>query len=188
MDRPKVPQWNSPPETHVSEPTPLFIAFTRNWLILQQSAVSFITAGWPPEDIYVVENTGTMDAYKNRKLSLRNPFYINYYRLTELFSVNVLSTPTLLSFVQLQNFFLCTAISNRYPTYFWAHMDTVAISHEKDKPYRSVYNRFVEVMREPVSPKFGRRWAVRFFAYGRLSLVNTATFEDIGGWDAHIPF
>jgi len=52
---PQIPHWNKP--KHVTDNTPLFIGFTRNWPILQQAVVSYITAGWPPEDIYVVDNT-----------------------------------------------------------------------------------------------------------------------------------
>jgi len=50
-DLPPIPPWNTPPAEHVRENTPLFIGFTRNWRILQQVVVSYITAGWPPEDV-----------------------------------------------------------------------------------------------------------------------------------------
>lgn len=49
---PPVPSWNRPPARHVPESTPLFIGFTRNWRLLQQVVVSYITAGWPPEDVH----------------------------------------------------------------------------------------------------------------------------------------
>ena len=52
-DLPQVPSWNRPPKTHVRQSTPLLIGFTRNWLLLQQTITSYITAGWPPSDIYV---------------------------------------------------------------------------------------------------------------------------------------
>lgn len=84
---PPVPSWNRPPQQHVAERTPLFVGFTRNWLLLQQTVVSYITAGWPPEDIYVIENTGVMDANRLGKLSLQNPFYLDYKRL-ETYSVS----------------------------------------------------------------------------------------------------
>jgi hypothetical protein len=51
--------------------------------------VSYIAAGWPPEDIYVVENTGVMFANKEGKLTLQNPFYLNHTQL-ELLGVNVI--------------------------------------------------------------------------------------------------
>src|SRR6266536_1453196 len=49
---PPIPSWNTPPAQHVPEDTPLFLGFTRNWPLLQQALVSYITAGWPPSDIY----------------------------------------------------------------------------------------------------------------------------------------
>ncbi len=72
--------------------------------------VSYSTTGWPPEDIYVVENAGTMNLNRLGKLSFQNPFYLNYDRLTKVFGVNVISRPTYLTFSQLQNFYLHLAI------------------------------------------------------------------------------
>lgn len=109
-----VPSWNKPPTTHVPEKTPLFLGFTRNWPMLQQCVISYITAGWPPEDIYVVDNTGTMKSNFDGKLTLQNPFYLNVQRLQEVFHVNVISTPTLLSFAQLQNFYIFTAMEHKW--------------------------------------------------------------------------
>lgn len=43
VDLPPVPRWNAPPDRHVAENTPLFIGFTRNWRLLQQTVVSYIT-------------------------------------------------------------------------------------------------------------------------------------------------
>ena len=117
---PPIPSWNKPPVKHVDEITPLFIGFTRNWRLLQQVVVSYITAGWPPEDIYVIENTGVMDSNAKGKLSLQNPFFMNHTRL-QMFGVNIIRTPTLLTFAQLQNFYLHTAIENEWPVYFWSH-------------------------------------------------------------------
>jgi hypothetical protein len=121
-DLPPISEWNRPPNPHVPESTPLFIGFTRNWRILQQVVVSYITAGWPPSDIYVIENTGVMDSNKRGLLSLQNPFFLNHTRLNML-GVNVLVTPTLLTFAQLQNFYLYTSIENKWGHYFWSHMD-----------------------------------------------------------------
>jgi hypothetical protein len=126
-DLPSVPQWNQPPSPHVAEKTPLFIGFTRNWLLLQQAVVSYITAGWPPEDIYVVENTGVMNANRDGKLSLQNPFYLNYRRLKDVLGVNVISTPTLLSFAQLQNFYFNTALEKKWDYFFWSHMVRISL-------------------------------------------------------------
>ena len=80
-DFPPMPRWSKPPSPHIAERTPLFIGFTRNWRLLQQVVVSYITAGWPPSDIYVVENTGVLDANKLGQLSLQNPFFLNHTRL-----------------------------------------------------------------------------------------------------------
>lgn len=76
-DLPPVPSWNTPPSPHVPESTRLYIGFTRCWPLLQQVVVGYITAGWPPEDIFVVENTGTFDANKNGLLTSQNPFYLD---------------------------------------------------------------------------------------------------------------
>ncbi|KAK5171910.1 uncharacterized protein LTR77_003547 [Saxophila tyrrhenica] len=200
-DLPPIPSWNAPPTQHVREYTPLLIGFTRNWLLLQQTVVSYLTAGWPPEDVYVIENTGTMNANRNGNLTLQNPFYLDYRRLTEVFGVKVISTPTLLTFAQLQNFFLHTAIENNWDYYFWGHMDVVALSREDwdDVPdeggYKSLYMRCVEDMRKTVEDGYlidkqnhKGTWAIRFYAYDRLALVNRYAFEKVGGWDVMIPF
>lgn len=185
QNAPSVPSWNKPLPT--AEKTPLYIGFTRNWLVLQQAVVSYITAGWPPEQIFVVDNTGTMNSNKDHRLTLQNPFYLNYRRLTETLGVNVISTPTLLSFAQLQNFYLFTSIESGYKQYFWSHMDVIALPDETQKPYRSLYQRAVEVLKETTSPAFGK-WGIRFFAYDRLALVNVEAYLDVGGWDTFIPF
>lgn len=85
----RAPEHNRPPQKHYPEKTPLLIGFTRNWPQLLQCVVSYIAAGWPPEDIYVVENTGTMFSNKNNKLTLQNPFYLNHTQLSML-GVNII--------------------------------------------------------------------------------------------------
>lgn len=195
-DLPPVPSWNKPPEPHVPEKTRLYIGFTRYWPLLQQVVVSYITAGWPPSDIYVVENTGTFDANKNGRLTSSNPFYMDYHRLTDILGVNVMTTPALQSFAQLQNLYLSEAINNNLSYYFWAHMDTVAQSHEDAVPYKSLYQIAVDVIRESVAPGYrvdeqtGKegRWAIRFFSYDWLALVNTAAYVEVGGWDSMISY
>jgi hypothetical protein len=178
----------------VPEKTPIFIGFTRNWLLLQQAVVSYITAGWPPEDIYVIENTGTMNSNRLGKLSLQNPFYLNHDRLTKVFGVNVISTPTYLTFSQLQNFYLHLAIENEWDHYFWAHMDVIALSQEDyveptTSKFSSLYARSVSTLRETVNEHGKRgRWAIRFFAYDRMALVNRHAYEEVGGWDTQIPY
>ena len=200
-DLPPIPSWNTPPSPHVPEHTPLFIGFTRNWLLLQQAVVSYITAGWPPEDIYIIENTGTMNSNREGVLTLQNPFYMDYRRLTEVFGVNVITTPTLLTFAQLQNFYLYTAISKGWEHYFWGHMDVVALSNERwEDPdtgeFKSLYLRCVDDLRKSLATRLeidekGRGaagWGIKFYAYDRLALVNRTAFEAVGGWDTMIPF
>ncbi|KAF2434583.1 hypothetical protein EJ08DRAFT_693610 [Tothia fuscella] len=199
-DLPPIPSFNRVPDPHVTENTPLFIGFTRNWPLLQQTVVSYITAGWPPSDIYVVENTGTMNANKLGKLTLQNPFYIDYNRLINIFGVNVVSTPTYLSFSQLQNFYLSHAIEKAWEYYFWGHMDVLALPEEEyTNPvtgnYTSLYMRTVEDLRRVMDPDYATdedgspvRWAIQFYAYDRLALVNRLAFEEVGGWDVQIPY
>lgn len=188
-DLPLIPQWNAPPDRHVAENTPLFIGFTRNWRLLQQTVVSYIAGGWPPGDIYVVENTGTMFSNRDGLLTLQNPFYLDHHRLTTIFGINVISTPTLLTFAQLQNFYVHIALDRGWEHYFWSHMDVVAVSDEEYdiEPYQSLYMRAVEVMRETLHPEYGP-WAARWFAYDRLSFIRTKAYTDVGGWDTMIPF
>jgi hypothetical protein len=178
-DIPPIPSWNRPPMPHVGESTPLFIGFTRSWRLLQQTVVGYITARWPPSDIYVIENTGTMNSDKHGRLSLQNPFYLDYHRLVHIFGVNVITTPTLLTFTQLQNFFLYTALDKGFEHFFWGHMDVAALSEEDLESYESLYKRTVEILRETMADDYARdkggkpgAWAIRFFAYDRLALVN----------------
>ncbi|KAH7397554.1 hypothetical protein BKA64DRAFT_733657 [Cadophora sp. MPI-SDFR-AT-0126] len=231
QDLPPIPPWNRPPAEHVPENTPLFIGFTRNWRILQQVVVSYITAGWPAEDIYVIENTGVFDSNAKGLLSLQNPFFLNHTRL-HLFGVNILVTPTLLSFAQLQNYYIWHSIEMGWKQYFWGHMDIVAMSFEdryvdpgssgdgtekgekgdvggagagagagedvkndemnKYKNFKSLYMSCVQALREATKKDDGssadRRWAMRFFNYDKLALVNVAGFVEIGAWDTQIPY
>ncbi|KAJ8068944.1 hypothetical protein OCU04_002625 [Sclerotinia nivalis] len=200
-DLPPIPPWNKPPTPHVKEKTPLFIAFTRNWLLLQQTVVSWITSGWPAEDIYVIENTGTMRSNELGRLSLQNPFFLNHTRL-HMLGVNVIVTPTLYTFAQLQNFFLWTAIEKDLETYFWSHMDIIPITFEEGisasngyAGHKTIYQHAVEVLRSAQSPDPdpnasdpSKPWAMRFFAFDYLTLVNRAAFESVGGFDTTIPF
>ena len=189
-DLPSIPPWNNPPKPHIEEASPLFIGFTRNWRLLQQVIVSYITAGWPSEDIYVVDNSGVMNSNKLGLLTLQNPFYIDYKRLTQVFGITVLTTPTLLTFAQLQNFYTYTALEKGWEYYFWAHMDSPVISdeeYEENGQYKSLYLRAIDVMRESMKIEYGKL-AMRWYSYDRLELVRTQAFVDVGGWDTLIPF
>ncbi|KAK8094077.1 hypothetical protein PG997_000762 [Apiospora hydei] len=188
---------NLPPEPHVPEPTPLFIGFTRNWPMLLQCVSSYIAAGWPPADIYIVENTGTFRSNKDQELTLQNPFYMNHTQL-DILGVHILQTPTLLSFAQLQNYFLHTALQRGWPHFFWSHQDVLVFSdeevrkkdrdhdHEQD-PYATLYERAVGLMRY-LGGDDKPPWATHFFAYDHLTLVNRDAYIDVGAWDTHIPF
>ncbi|KAL9127966.1 MAG: hypothetical protein Q9217_003257 [Psora testacea] len=188
-DLPPIPSWNKPPSRHVKHSTPLFIGFTRNWPLLQQTVVSYIVAGWPASDIYVIENTGVMNSNRDGLLSLQNPFYLDHHRLTKILGANVISTPTLFTFAQLQNFYIYTALGKGWEHYWWAHMDTVVVSDEEYEgpPYKSLYTRAVEALEETLDPSWGPL-ATLWFAYDRLALVRTKAFMDVGGWDTMIPF
>ncbi|KAM7206410.1 hypothetical protein V8F20_002759 [Naviculisporaceae sp. PSN 640] len=201
------------PYPHPPEETPLFIGFTRNWPQLIQCVVSYIAAGWPASDIYVVENTGVMNSNRNNLLTLQNPFYLNHTQL-DMLGVNVLITPTLLSFSQLQNFYAWTAGEKGWDEYFWSHQDVVVFSdenfgkteddkEEEDKKAgganniydrnspNSLYHRAVSVLqnlRGNKDKKLDANWANVFFAYDQLTLVNVKSIVGVGGWDTHIPF
>ncbi|KAK0747414.1 hypothetical protein B0T21DRAFT_379471 [Apiosordaria backusii] len=164
---------------------PLLIGFTRNWPLLLQCVTSYIAAGWPPSSIYVVENTGTMFSNRLGRLTLQNPFYLNHTQLGML-GVNVIITPTLLTFAQLQNFYLWTALNRNWDYFFWSHQDLLVFSPPND-PSSTLYSNVLSVLQylqSPAAPK----WAHHFFAYDHLTLVNLHAVLSVGGWDTHIPF
>ncbi|KAM3069096.1 hypothetical protein ACMFMG_004275 [Clarireedia jacksonii] len=198
-DLPAIPSWNRPPASHVPEKTPLFIGFTRNWPLLQQCVLSYITSGWPPEDIYVVDNTGTMKSNSPPgQLTLQNPFYLNVQRLTDVFGVNVIYTPTLFTFAQLQNFYIFTALERGWDYFWWSHMDVLVLTQEDydQTPFRSLYMRAVDKLREATSPDYLRdpntgektEWAIQFFAYDWLALNNVRAFMKLGAYDPFISY
>lgn len=198
---PPIPSWNVAPKdlwTQYNLPIapPLLIGFTRSWPMLQQTVVSYITAGWPASQIYVVENTGTQQANARGQLSLQNPFYLNHTVLKDILGVNVIQTPTLLNFAQLQNFFLAQSYEHQWPYYFWSHMDVLAFAHEdgneknnakwNEEGYKSLYAMALTVLKD--ARDNDPRWGIRFFAYDHLALVNREAYEDVGGWDTLIPY
>ena len=204
---PPIPPWNAPREGLYKEyglsiAPPLLIGFTRSWPILLQAVVSYITAGWPPSQIYVVENTGVQQANARGQLTLQNPFYLNHDILRRKLGVQVIQTPTLLSFAQLQNFYLSLTYDRNWPYYFWSHMDVLALSFEDgrdgttpryDQPgYKSLYELCLTALNDTLSAVAdggaAARWGARFFAYDHLALVNPRAYEDVGGWDTLIPY
>lgn len=196
---PPIPKWNVPKPNLYKDydlpvAPPLLIGFTRSWPLLLQAVTSYITAGWPADQIYVVENTGVQQANRRGQLTLQNPFYLNHTTLKNL-GVNIIQTPTLLSFAQLQNFYLSLTYSHDWPYYFWSHMDVLALSYEDgneftpkytDKGYLSIYALALKALRE--ARRDDPRWGIRFFAYDHLAAVNPVAYEDVGGWDTHIPY
>ncbi|KAK3955241.1 hypothetical protein QBC32DRAFT_367995 [Pseudoneurospora amorphoporcata] len=198
---PPIPSWNVSPKdlwTQYNLPTapPLLIGFTRSWPMLQQTVVSYLTAGWPATQIYVVENTGTQQANARGQLSLQNPFYLNHTVLKDILGVNIIQTPTLLNFAQLQNFYLAQSYERQWPYYFWSHMDVLALSNEEgneknkakwnEEGYKSLYAMALTTLKD--ARENDPKWAVRFFAYDHLALVNPEAYEDVGGWDTLIPY
>ncbi|KAI0376418.1 hypothetical protein F5Y04DRAFT_211782 [Hypomontagnella monticulosa] len=174
---------------------PLIIGFTRSWPMLLQTVVSYVTAGWPAEQIYVIENTGMQQANARGQLTLQHPWYLNHTSLKRL-GVNVVQTPVLLSFAQLQNFYLSLSYTHNWPWYFWSHMDVLALSHENglddvmprggEQGYKSLYMLCLEELNRTLATD--SRWGLRFFAYDHLTLQNPKAMEDIGGWDTLIPY
>ncbi|XXG93759.1 hypothetical protein Hte_000008 [Hypoxylon texense] len=217
---PPIPQYNVPrPGLHrqygLSYAPPLFIGFTRQYSMLLQCVVSYLTAGWPPESIFIVENTGVQNSNAEGRLSLQNPFYLNYGSLRRL-GVNIIQTPALLTFSQMQNFFLSTARARSWPYYFYSHQDVVVFSFEDgpdtmkrpgdrdwffydeqdeidtrpaaagEPTYRTIYENCLYELNQTLGRE--ERWAFRWFQYDHLTLVNRAALEAVGGWDALIPY
>ncbi|KAL1909076.1 hypothetical protein Sste5344_005209 [Sporothrix stenoceras] len=196
-----------PRQQNTKTRTPLLIGFTRNWPLLLQCVTSYMAAGWPARDIYVVENTGTMGANKAGKLSLQNPFFLNHTQLVDTLGVNVIETPTLFTFAQLQNFYLYTAQQMNWPQYFWSHQDVVVFSEEgyqagsqpgyfdrgsyTNTP-RSFHQRALATLKILTHRAAGSggapTWATHFFDYDRLTLVNVHAYLSVGAWDTHISF
>ena len=192
---PPIPSWNTLPANTTMTPNPLLIAFTRNWPLLQQTVVSYLTAGWPASQIYVIDNSGTQNSNRRNLLTLQNPFYLNYDRLTTVYNVTVLETPALLTFAQLQNYFLHLAIKHDWSYYFWGHMDAVALSDEtytdpETGAYKSLYARVLDTLAETLAPAYSakQKWAIRFFAYDHLALINREAYLAVGGWDPFISY
>jgi hypothetical protein len=143
---PHVADYNKPPRYRPR--TPLLIPFTRNNTLMRQTVLSYISAGWPRADIIIVDNSGTMDANNRRLLSRANPFFLDYDMYRGRYGISVLQTPTLLNFAQLQNFMVRVAISRDWPYYFWSHMDVAVLSAEEKTPYKSFYQRTLDVLAE----------------------------------------
>ncbi|EPS39442.1 hypothetical protein H072_6784 [Dactylellina haptotyla CBS 200.50] len=207
---PAVPSYNSIPENsdilrkarglvQQFPTTPLFVPFTRNYPMLRQTILSYIAAGWPRSQIYVIDNTGTMDANYRSLLSSGNPFFLDYNQLRGPYRVNILRTPTLLSFSQLQNYMLATAMNRNWTHYYWTHQDVTVLSDEHHSPYRSFYHNIlldlIKLLPRMISEEAireGKRWGLVFYNFDWLTLVNVGAATDInigvGSWDTFIPY
>lgn len=212
---PAIPAWNIPKKNlhkdyNLTIAPPLLIGFTRSWPLLLQAVVSYLTAGWPANQIYVVENTGVHDSNALGQLSMQNPFFLNHTVLKSQLGVNIVQTPVLLSFAQLQNYYVHLSHEHDWPFYFWSHMDVLALSFEDgggdmtpqyDQPgYKSLYELACEAASDFLPPvddakavkklsaSLPQRLGARFFAYDHLALVNPRAYRDVGGWDTLIPY
>jgi hypothetical protein len=166
--------------------------------MLEQTVLSYISVGWPREDIIIVDNSGTLDANSHRHLSKENPFFLDYELLRSTYGVSILQTPTLFNFAQLMNFYLRTAIAQDWAFYFWGHQDVAVLGNETAQPYRSFYQGVIDVLEgldinslqaNPSSSTMSKeRWAVKWFHYDWLSLNNVEAWRLIGQWDTFIPY
>lgn len=183
----QVPEYNVYTHNATTENlhTKLFIAFGRNWFVLHQCVVSYIAAGWPASDITIFDNSGTMNSNQLGALSIDNPAYANVTRLTEL-GVSYERVPTLLTFSQLQNYFLSTAMSRNLTYYFWSHMDVSILADEETEPYQSFYAKIIDDLVR--TTKNMDNWALHFYAFDWLTLVNVNSYNKMGGWDVAIPY
>ncbi|KAK0382945.1 hypothetical protein NLU13_8861 [Sarocladium strictum] len=199
-EAPPIPEWNQPKhELHVKYDLeyapPLFIGFTRSWPMLLQTVVSYITAGWPANQIYVIENTGVQRANAKGQLTLQNPFYMNHESLNKL-GVNIVQAPVLMSFAQLQNYYMYLSHQYQWPYYYWSHQDVIALSYEDgqvgltakahEEGYKTIYELALEELNRTLGT--GERWGQRLFSFDNFALVNREAFEDVGGWDNFIPY
>jgi hypothetical protein len=113
-----------------------------------------------------------------------------------MLGTNVIQTPVLLSFAQLQNFYLSLTYTHKWPYFFWSHMDVLVLSYEdgydgktpkySEPGYKSLYELACQTLRDARQSR--ERWGLKFFSYDHLALVNPEALEDVGGWDTFIPY
>lgn len=185
---PLVASYNEPPRHRPK--TPLFIPFTRNNAMMRQTVLGYIASGWPREDIIIVDNSGTNDANNLKLLSNDNPFFLDYDMFRYRYGVSILQTSVLLNFAQIQNFLMRVAMARHWPYFFWSHMDVGILSHEEESPYTSFYERVLKVLDEAETSRVSgkSKWAVKFFNFDYLTLVNVEAWRHIGQWDVFIPY
>lgn len=181
---PNVASYNLPP---IRRPrTPLLIPFTRNNEMMKQTVLGYIAGGWPREDIVILDNSGTLDANSRKQLSGSNPFFLDYEMFRYRYGVSILQTPVLLNFAQLQNYMLQMALTRSWPYFFWSHMDVGILGYEEQTPYKSFYMRVLDTLTDAMATD--SNWAVKWFEFDYLSLVNVEAWKKIGLWDVFIPY
>ncbi|MCJ1361809.1 hypothetical protein MMC16_000909 [Acarospora aff. strigata] len=167
----------------------LFIGFRSNWPLLQQTIVSYVASGWPAQHIIVVDNTGTMDSNAQGLLTSSNPSFLPHPELRRL-GVQVTSTPTRLTFAQLQNYFLATAINRSWQHYFWSHQDVAVLPSTTSQSFYSAvlhcYNALTSSTQKSGVIFFAKEHIPS--AIDSLAYVNVESLKDIGGWDTDIPY
>ncbi|KAF3919537.1 hypothetical protein ABW20_dc0101850 [Dactylellina cionopaga] len=140
-----------------------------------------------------------MDANFNGLLSTNNPFHLNYKLFRGRYGVNIVRTPTLLNFAQLQNYMLATAMNRNWSHYYWTHQDIVVLSDELSTPYRSLYENVLSSlisvfpnMTSKAAMDEGNRWGIVWYDFDWLTLVNVGVAADkkvgVGSWDPFIPY
>lgn len=70
--------------------------------------------------------------------------------------------------------------------YFWSHKDVKILADEERVPYKSFYELILDDLLE-VSQNFDN-WALHFYSFDWLTLVNVKTYDLMGGWDVAIPY
>ncbi|KAJ2987545.1 hypothetical protein NUW58_g4447 [Xylaria curta] len=164
---PPIPVYNVPkPGLHrdygLSYMPPLFIGFTRQWPMLLQCVVGYLTAGWPPESIYVVENTGVQNSNADGKTCLVMSFEDG---------PDTIKRP------------------GDRDWFFYDDQEKVDILRPAaagQKGYRTIYENSLRELNHTLENE--KRWAFRWFQYDHLTLVNRAALDAVGGWDSLMPY
>lgn len=72
-----------------------------------------------------------------------------------------------------------------WPVFFWSHMDILVLSDEIATTYKSFYENVLGVLSEYENNMDA--WALKWFAYDHLTMVNVEVWRKIGQWDVFIP-
>ncbi|KEF50826.1 uncharacterized protein A1O9_13125 [Exophiala aquamarina CBS 119918] len=165
--------------------TPLFIPFASNACLLVQTVVSFISEGWPPSQIIVVENTGRSDENARGTIPPEDHAFMNYTLLCQTLGVHVYRSPVRNTFAQVQNLVFELAKTNGWPSYYQSHQDVVVRSRDD---VRSFYDHVLEEDEDRRRNADSERWALVLYRYDWLSHVRVAATAEVGPWDVLIPW